>query len=642
MPQLVRHHLLFVALAAIVFFCNLGGPRLWDRDESLNARCTVEMMERGDWVVPYFNGDVRFMKPAAMYWFMMGAVSVFGPTEFAFRFWSAVAGVGTVVVTYHIGRRLFHPEVGLWGAVILATSLMFAVLSRAVKVDALLILFGTLALLIFVLAVFRPKNAADKEVASPKLRWPGHYYPQSTLVVIAMFALMGAAALGKGPVGLVLPTAVIGMFLLVVRLPIAMEKSGGNWPEPALQWQFEPMALIACWLVFSLLVLKVSPDLGLVVLFVLGFHLFFRHLPIFRPFAPQHFFATCWYMRPITALVAAAVVAVPWHVWVAARDIDWITGFYWVSSFSRAASPLEGHGGSGVFYYPIAIAVGFVPWSMFLGPVLIGWVKRIWRDDPWRVGYMLLACWFGVYVVVFSIAGTKLPNYVVPAYPALALATGCYLYHLRRSATVAAAWWPQVAMAALAFTGIAFLIGLPIAAHIFLPGEEWLGLVGLIPVATAVACFLLFRRGQTRAAVVSFAASGTVLVIVLLAGVAQQVDRHQQIHVLIGQIDARSEDPEIAAFACLEPTWVFYSGRNIKALANTNRKRIPDYLSAKRDRFLITTDDGYRQLKDQLSSDIGVLAQTPFFLREGDLVVLGHAEQAENVASISRPPRQSR
>ena len=34
-----------------------------------------------------------------------------------------------------------------------------------------------------------------------------------------MYAVMGLGVLAKGPVGFVLPTAVIGMFLLIVRLP---------------------------------------------------------------------------------------------------------------------------------------------------------------------------------------------------------------------------------------------------------------------------------------------------------------------------------------------------------------------------------------------------------------------------------------
>ena len=42
---------------------NLGGPRLWDRDEPRNAGCAREMLARRDWVVPTFDGELRTHKP---------------------------------------------------------------------------------------------------------------------------------------------------------------------------------------------------------------------------------------------------------------------------------------------------------------------------------------------------------------------------------------------------------------------------------------------------------------------------------------------------------------------------------------------------------------------------------------------------
>jgi 4-amino-4-deoxy-L-arabinose transferase-like glycosyltransferase len=511
---------------------------------------------------------------------------------------------------------------------------MFAVLARAVKVDSLLILFDTLAMLVFVNATFRPRRDSEDSTDGPQLRHPGHYYPQSTLAVIAMFALMGAAVLGKGPVGLVLPTAVIGMFLLLVRLPKAVAHTAGPWPEPRLQWKPRPLALAAGWLVVGVLLLKLSPEMGLVALTLLAFHLFLRPLPIFRPFAPRHFLATCWYMRPITALLAAGVVALPWHVWVGWRDFSWIEGFYWKSNLERATSALEGHGGSALLYYPLAVAIGFLPWSMFLAPVLIGWTKRIRRGDRWGVGYVLLACWLGVYLVVFSIASTKLPNYVVPAFPALALATACYLFHLRRAVNVSAAWWPQVAMGVFAVSGAALIVALPIAAHVFVPGEEWLGAVGLLPLVGAAVCWVLFRRGQTNAAVVSFAGCAALLVVTLLAGVAQRVDRHQPIHGILAEISSHGDQPQIAAFGCLEPTWVFYNGRTIPVISNDKDQRVADYLAGHRDRFLITTQDGYERLKPDLPAGARILVRTPYFLKAKELVVIAGPDSAGNVAAL--------
>ena len=180
------HFIIIVAVSSLVLFTNLGGPRLWDRDEPRNAGCAAEMMERGDWVVPFFNAELRHHKPILLYWLLMSAYGVFGVNEFSARFWSAALAVGTVLATYGIGRRLFHANVGFWAAVILATSLMFDVAGRAATPDSALIFCSTAALLIYVLTAF----PAD-----------GTYFPQRWWAAGAMYALMGLAVLAKGPIG---------------------------------------------------------------------------------------------------------------------------------------------------------------------------------------------------------------------------------------------------------------------------------------------------------------------------------------------------------------------------------------------------------------------------------------------------------
>ena len=85
--QTARDAMFVMLLAGLVFFTNLGGPRLWDRDEPRNAGCAWEMIERGDWVTPVFNDELRSHKPVLLYWFTMAAYAVFGVNEFAARFW---------------------------------------------------------------------------------------------------------------------------------------------------------------------------------------------------------------------------------------------------------------------------------------------------------------------------------------------------------------------------------------------------------------------------------------------------------------------------------------------------------------------------------------------------------------------------
>ncbi len=61
-----------VAICLLCFFLRLGDSKLWDRDEPRNARCAAEMLERGDWVVPTFNDELRTHKPILTYWLIKG------------------------------------------------------------------------------------------------------------------------------------------------------------------------------------------------------------------------------------------------------------------------------------------------------------------------------------------------------------------------------------------------------------------------------------------------------------------------------------------------------------------------------------------------------------------------------------------
>ena len=103
---------LLIAIAFLALFVRLDGSRLWDRDETRNARCAVEMQQRDDWVVPTFNDELRDAKPVLLYWLIRCSYAIFGINEFAARFPSALLGLGTILATYMIGRRLFNAQVG--------------------------------------------------------------------------------------------------------------------------------------------------------------------------------------------------------------------------------------------------------------------------------------------------------------------------------------------------------------------------------------------------------------------------------------------------------------------------------------------------------------------------------------------------
>src|SRR5262245_19396488 len=215
----LKHVALITAIPAFVMLTNLGGPRLWDRDEPRNAGCAREMLAANNWVVPIFNGELRAHKPVLLYWCIMASYIGLGVSEFAARLPSALCAIGSVICVYRTGRRMFGPRAGLWAGIALATSLMFVVAGRAATPDSLLIFCTSLALMIFVCGTFRPRLERTPLDAPPEPIVANHYFPQQWPTVIATYAAMGLGMLAKGPVGLVLPTAVIGMFLLIVRLP---------------------------------------------------------------------------------------------------------------------------------------------------------------------------------------------------------------------------------------------------------------------------------------------------------------------------------------------------------------------------------------------------------------------------------------
>ncbi|HEV3024204.1 MAG TPA: glycosyltransferase family 39 protein, partial [Pirellulales bacterium] len=148
--EILRHHLWITLAALAVFFTNLGVPHLWDDDEPKNAECAREMLVRGDWIVPTFNEELRYDKPALLYWLMIAAYRAFGVNEFAARLPSAVLAVVTTLATYHCGRLLFRPRVGLWAGLAISTSVLFVVAGRAATPDSALVCSTTLAMLAFV------------------------------------------------------------------------------------------------------------------------------------------------------------------------------------------------------------------------------------------------------------------------------------------------------------------------------------------------------------------------------------------------------------------------------------------------------------------------------------------------------------
>ena len=127
--------LALLVVCGLLFFVGLGGRSLWESDESRYGEIAREMVESGDWVTPRLNYVKYFEKPALTYWLTATSFSLFGVSDASARLVPAVFGTLTVLLVYLLGRLLFDERAGFAAGVVLATSLMFWVLSRVVLVD---------------------------------------------------------------------------------------------------------------------------------------------------------------------------------------------------------------------------------------------------------------------------------------------------------------------------------------------------------------------------------------------------------------------------------------------------------------------------------------------------------------------------
>jgi 4-amino-4-deoxy-L-arabinose transferase-like glycosyltransferase len=125
-----------------------------------------------------------------------------------------------------------------------------------------------------------------------------------------------------------------------------------------------------------------------------------------------------WKAISPSGILLFLAIAVPWHAAMLSLHGDAFTSAYFGKHhFARYTSVISGHTGP-VWYYLPVLAIGFFPW---IARVPEG-AAQVWKSR--RMSERTLVVWAALVVLFFSFSSTKLPNYVLPAVPALALLAG--------------------------------------------------------------------------------------------------------------------------------------------------------------------------------------------------------------------------
>jgi 4-amino-4-deoxy-L-arabinose transferase-like glycosyltransferase len=236
------------------------------------------------------------------------------------------------------------------------------------------------------------------------------------------------------------------------------------------------------------------------------------------------------------APLVLAVGLPPYALTAHAAGTAFLTDFLGEHNLGRFLTPMQGHHGSALYYLAI-LAVGLLPFSAFLPGALLRARSPVPRSR--RLG-SFATVWGVLVLVAFSLAATKLPNYIAPAVPAFAIVIGLALggeapragigWHV----TLALCIGFSVLIAALPalLTRLPVLLGqdilrsAPELAHLPLGPWPRLGFfisAGLLAVGSTSA-WLLARRAQRLLAVRTLGLAGTVAWVLLLTSVGGLID----------------------------------------------------------------------------------------------------------------------
>jgi len=185
-PGRVRSALVVAGIVVVAasFLHGLGAWPLMEPDEGRNAEVAREMLRRGDWAVPHFNGLPYLDKPVLLFWAIAASFQLFGINEFAARLPSAVAAIALVALTFDLARLLVGRRRAILAAIVVATMPIVVAYGRLVIFDLPLTVFTTAALC----CLARARRAS-----------------RDRLWFALAGAAIGCAVLTKGPVGIAVP-----------------------------------------------------------------------------------------------------------------------------------------------------------------------------------------------------------------------------------------------------------------------------------------------------------------------------------------------------------------------------------------------------------------------------------------------------
>ena len=208
----VREHLPLVLFAALLIAV-LFARGYWSPDEPDFAQCVKEMRERGEWLLPYLNGQPYSEKPILFYWCMKVSAIVFeklagglgfqqGIAAWALRLPSVLASIAFMAAFHRWALRFLQKDVAALAVIILATTPLWFWQSQFIQIDLLFSALLAWAWLCWLGGYLLLRDHAKPQRNGEHGAW-----------FLKAYAFLGLAFLAKGPLAIVLSLLLIAAFL---------------------------------------------------------------------------------------------------------------------------------------------------------------------------------------------------------------------------------------------------------------------------------------------------------------------------------------------------------------------------------------------------------------------------------------------
>ncbi|UOB16709.1 ArnT family glycosyltransferase [Abyssalbus ytuae] len=240
---------------------------------------------------------------------------------------------------------------------------------------------------------------------------------------------------------------------------------------------------------------------------------------LFLIFTKQFNYKSIISHKPFLATFIILIICLPWYYKVHIEtNGEWTKGFFLDHNLNRFGNEKEGHGGLFIITW-LYVILGLMPFSFFIIQALaFGYKKR--KEKEFILFCLIIAL---VIIGIFSISGTKLPNYPMPSFPFIAVLIAFYFVEIyKRGKVTSGLKW--------SFIFLVFIsVILPVGGFIALTLEKQLNEVRFFSLTLSVVTigtilsFLKFKKVELKKSFIYLSLSWASLSIILFGIVFPQI-----------------------------------------------------------------------------------------------------------------------